>query len=137
MRLKSINVYSDYLGDTEKTRERTGQLRADSNFLDFVFAQKLKYIDNAYLKQLNIKCSDSAQNIRVYSELSPGYPEIVIPFDFDSYSGMDEKEKESFWIKTIEKALLFLKPKMNCKDEDINNYIELLNEKMNQGSIGR
>lgn len=30
-----------------------------------------------------------------------------------------------------------LEVKMNCKDEDINNYIELLNEKINQGSIGR
>ncbi len=131
MRLKSINVYSDYLGDTEKTRERTGQLRADSEFLDYIFAKKVKYIDNACLKQLNMKCSDSAKEMSIYSELAPGYPEIEIPFDFESYSNLDEEEKVLFWIKTTERALMFLKPKMNCKDEDINHYIELLYENIN------
>ncbi|MCR5739213.1 MAG: hypothetical protein K6G43_05300 [Lachnospiraceae bacterium] len=127
MRLRSINVYSDYLGDTEKTRERTRQLRVDSDFLDYIFAKNIKYIDNSYLKQLNIKCSGSAQEISVCSELEPGYPEIEIPFEFDRYSELNKKEKDLFWIKTVESVLFFLMPKMNCKDEDINHYIELLN----------
>ncbi len=131
MRFRCINVYSEYLGDTEKTRERTRQLRVDSDFMDYIFAKNIKYIDNAYIKQLNIKCSGSAKEISVYSELEPGYPEIVIPFDFYNYSDLDEKEKTIFWIKSIESVLLFLKPKMNCKDEDIKKYIELLNEKIN------
>lgn len=130
MRLKSINVYSEYLGETEKTRERTKQLREDSDFLDYILAKDIKYIDNEYLKQLNIKCSGFAQKISVCSEFEPGYPEIEIPFDFDKYSSMDEKKIELFWIKTIENVLLFLKPKMNCKDEDINYYIGLLNDKI-------
>lgn len=40
MRLKSINVYYDYLGDSEKTKLRTEELRADSDFLDCVFFMK-------------------------------------------------------------------------------------------------
>ena len=133
MRLKSINVYSEYLGDADITRDRTRELRLDSDFLDFIFEKNVKYIDNKYLKQLNIKCSDSAPKISIYSELEPGYPEIEIPFDFDSYNDLDEKGKVLFWIKTMERVLLFLKPKMDCKDVDINNYIELLHEKTKSG----
>ena len=33
MRLKSINVYSDYLGDSDKTKAWTRKLRFDSDFL--------------------------------------------------------------------------------------------------------
>ena len=40
MRLKSINVFSDYLGDEKNTKTRTGILRADSDFLDYVFCVK-------------------------------------------------------------------------------------------------
>ena len=40
MRLKSINVFSDYLGDEKNTKMRTGVLRADSDFLDYVFCVK-------------------------------------------------------------------------------------------------
>ena len=54
MRLRSINVYSEYLGDTEKTRERTRQLRVDSDFMDYIFAKNIKYIDNEYIKQYSI-----------------------------------------------------------------------------------
>ena len=37
MRLKSINIYSDYLGDPENTKARTGELRHDAEFLDYIF----------------------------------------------------------------------------------------------------
>ena len=40
MRLKSINVYSDYLGDPGNTKARTGELRLGTDFLDYVFHSK-------------------------------------------------------------------------------------------------
>ena len=33
MRLRAINVFSAYIGDSEETRRRTGLLRKDSDFL--------------------------------------------------------------------------------------------------------
>ena len=65
MRLKSINVFSDYLGGEKNTKTRTGILRADSDFLDYVFCVKIKYVDNSYLRQLNICCSPSVKEICV------------------------------------------------------------------------
>ena len=67
MRLKSINVYSDYIGSPDKTKERTRQLRCDSDFLDYTFVNNIKYIDNAYLKQLNIKCCEALKEISIIS----------------------------------------------------------------------
>ena len=63
MRLKSINVYSDYLGDSDKTKALTRELRFDSDFLDHVFYDKIKYVNNSYLKQLNMCCSSSVLEI--------------------------------------------------------------------------
>ena len=40
MRLKSINVFSDYLGDEKNTKMRTGVLRADSDFWIMFFVSK-------------------------------------------------------------------------------------------------
>ena len=126
MRLKSINVYSDYLGDPEKTKERTRELRADSDFLDYLFSHEIKYVDNMYLRQLNVCCSSVAQEICVRSEFSEGYPEIVIPFDFSGYAAMNEDEKDLFWINTIENVFLFLEPRMKCKDDKLATYIPCL-----------
>lgn len=128
MRLKSINVYSDYLGDSEKTKLRTEELRADSDFLDCVFLHEIKYIDNMYLRQLNVCCSSPAQEICVRSELSEGYPEIVIPFDYSGYAAMEEKGKDLFWVNTIEKVFHFLEPRMRCKDNKLATYITCLRE---------
>ena len=47
MRLKSINIYSDYLGDPDNTKART----------------EVKYVDNAYLRQLNVCCSPFVHEI--------------------------------------------------------------------------
>ena len=45
MRLKSINIYSDYLGDPENTKSRTKELRDDAEFLDYVFGEKINSED--------------------------------------------------------------------------------------------
>ena len=128
MRLKSINVYSDYLGSPDKTKERTVQLRGDSDFLDYTFVNNIKYVDNSYLKQLNIKCSEVLKEISIISELEPGYPEIGIPFDSFVYNNMDAHGKKLFWIKTIEDVFDLLMPKLNCEDTEILRYIKLLHE---------
>ena len=82
MRLKSINVFSDYLGDENNTKARTGELRDDSEFLDYVFHVKTKYVDNSYLRQLNICCSTSIKGFCVKQDFPEGYPVIAIPFDY-------------------------------------------------------
>ncbi len=128
MRLKSINVYSDFLGDPEKTKERTGELRADSDFLDYIFWHKTKYVDNAYLRQLNICCSPAAKEICISSELSEGYPQISVPFDHSAYVKMSEEEKEAYWINTVEAVFEYLEKKMNCEDDKIKKYIAYLRE---------
>jgi hypothetical protein len=126
MRLKSINVYSDFIGDSEKTKERTRELRADSDFLDYIFWYKIKYADNAYLRQLNLCCSPTVKEICISSELSDGYPQISVPFDYSIYIKMNEEGKENYWINTIEAVFNFLEQKMKCGDDKINNYIAYL-----------
>ena len=126
MRLKSINVYSDFIGDPGKTKERTGELRADSDFLDYIFWHKIKYADNAYLRQLNLCCSPAVKEICISSELSDGYPQISVPFDYSVYIKMNEEEKENYWINTIEAVFKFLEQKMKCGDDKIKKYIAYL-----------
>ena len=126
MRLKSINIYSDYLGDPENTKARTGELRHDAEFLDYIFWEKVKYVDNAYLRQLNVCCSPFVQEICISAELTEGYPQISVPFDYSLYSVMSEEDKDLYWIDYIEKVFKYLASKMNSKDEKIKQYIEYL-----------
>ena len=128
MRLKSINVYSDFLGDPEKTKERTGELRADSDFLDYIFWHKTKYVDNAYLRQLNLCCSPAATDICISSELSEGYPQISVPFDHSAYVKMNEEEKETYWINTIEAVFKFLEQKMKIVSEGEKSSLRFAGE---------
>ena len=126
MRLKSINIFSDYLGNPEKTKARTKELRDDAEFLDFIFAERIKYVDNAYLRQLNICCSPFVQEICISAELDEGYPQVSVPFDYSRYSVMNEEDKDLYWIDYIEKVFEYLASKMNSKDEKIKQYIEYL-----------
>ena len=126
MRLKSINIYSDYLGDPEKTKSRTKELRDDAEFLDYVFWEKIKYVDNAYLRQLNVCCSPAVQEICISRDFPEGYPQISVPFDHSMYCLMNEDDKELFWIDTIEKIFEYLSPKMQSDEEKIKQYIDLL-----------
>ncbi|SKA71073.1 hypothetical protein SAMN02745111_02154 [Eubacterium uniforme] len=128
MRLKSINIFSDYLGDENKTKSCTKILRNDSDFLDYVFSVKTKYINNSYLRQLNICCSPFVKEICVRHCFTEGYPEIVIPFDYSKYSDMSEDERDKYWIDTIEKVFTYLGPRMNCQDDKLKEYISYLYE---------
>ena len=98
MRLKSINVFSDYLGDENNTKARTRELRVDSDFLNHVFHVKTKYVYNSYLRQLNICCSTSIKRICVRQDFPEGYPIIAVPFDYAQYSDMSEDERDIYWI---------------------------------------
>ena len=126
MRLKSINIYSDYLGDPENTKSRTKELRDDAEFLDYVFGEKIKYVDNAYLKQLNVCCSPAVQEICISRDFPEGYPQISVPFDHSMYCLMNEDDKALFWINTIEKIFEYLSTKMQSDEEKIKQYIDLL-----------
>ena len=128
MRLKSINIFSDYLGDTNKTRTRTGELRDDSEFLYYVFSVKTKYVNNFYLRQLNICCSPSVKEICVKQDYSEGYPTIAVPFDYSQYSDMSEDERDTYWIDTVEKVFMFLDSRMKCEDDKLKEYIACLRE---------
>lgn len=128
MRLKSINVYSDYLGDSDNTKARTKELRSDTDFLDYVFSVKIKYINNAYLKQLNICCSPCVQEICIRCDYPEGYPEVAIPFDYLQYCNMSEEGKDVYWINTVENIFTFLEAKMRCEDDKLKRYISFLHE---------
>ena len=128
MRLKSINVFSDYLGDENNTKARTRVLRVDSDFLDYVFHIKTKYVDNSYLRQLNICCSPSIKGICVKRDFPEGYPVIAIPFDYSKYCDMSEDERDTYWIDTVEQVFMFLDPRMECEDDKLKEYIACLRE---------
>ena len=128
MRLKSINVFSAYLGEENETKERTRELRKDSDFLNYVFSKKIKYIDNNLLRQLNISCSPLAKEINIDMGLLEGYPVITIPFDYDAYCILSDNEKNTFWVDEITKVLIFLRPLMNCKGDEPDIFINLLSE---------
>ena len=128
MRLKSINVFSDYLGDEKNTKMRTGVLRADSDFLDYVFCVKTKYVDNSYLRQLNICCSPSVKEICVNQDFHDGYPVIAVPFDYSQYIELSEDERDIYWIDTVEQVFMLLDPRMECEDDKLKEYIACLRE---------
>lgn len=130
MRLRAINVFSAFLGELEKTKERTKLLRKDSDFLYLEYYNIVKYCDNDFIKQLNIECDENAKNISVKEKNSDGYSIISIPFHFSSYQSLSEKDKKAFWAKEITKAFYFILPLMNCKsDKKIIDFINYLNEK--------
>lgn len=128
MRLRSINVYSDYLGDSENTKARTGELRADSDFLDYVFSVSTRYVDNSYVRQLNICCSPSVSEVCIKSDYPEGYPQISVPLDYSQYVKMSAEEKDTYWINTVESVFAFLEEKMNCADDKLKRYIACLRE---------
>ena len=128
MRLKSINVYSDYLGDSDKTKARTRELRYDSDFLDYFFCVNIKYVNNSYLRQLNSCCSPFVKEICIKTDYPEGYPQVAIPFDYLEYGNMSEEEKNTYWINTVEIVFAFLEAKMRCEDDKLKRYITCLRE---------
>lgn len=129
MRLRAINVFSAYLGDSEKTKEKTRLLRNDSDFLCAEYYKVVKYCDNDFIKQLNIECDENAQEIAVKVEHLNGYSVISMPFRISSYQSLSDEDKKVFWVKEIEKIFHFVLPLMNCKSSKIVDFTNYLNEK--------
>lgn len=130
MRLRAINIFSAFLGDSEKTKERTGLLRKDSDFLYLEYYNVVRYCDNDFIKQLNVECDEKAKEIAVTLKLSDGYSVITMPFDFSLYQSLSTEDKKFFWVKEITKVFNFVLPLMNCKsNKKISDFINYLNDK--------
>lgn len=113
MHLKSINVYSAYLGNPEKTKERTKKLREETEFLDYEYATQIKYCDNKIMKQLNISCGEGIQELYLdETALSFGYPVVMMPFNYKKYDILSMEKKQEFWIIKLIKIFEFLYPRM-------------------------
>lgn len=65
MRLRAINIFSAFLGDLEKTKERTVLIREESDFLYLEYYNVVRYCDNDFIKQLNVECDENAKEIAV------------------------------------------------------------------------
>lgn len=94
MRLRSINIYSAWLGNEDDTKRRTRQLRRDADFLDYEFAEKVRFYDNDFCRQLNIACDEKATEILISNSGIEGYPTVKIPFDFLVYEGLNRHRQE-------------------------------------------
>lgn len=129
MRLKAINIYSSFLGDSAVTRERTGFLRQESDFLHYELCKTIKYINNSYCKQLNIECNENIQNIIIGQFAYCGYPQIELPFNFDNYNRKTAYERGQFWIKSLREIFSALIKKYEFEDEKIEVFFKHLNEK--------
>ena len=129
MRLRAINVFSAFLGDSDKTKERTGLLREDSDFLYMEYYSVVRYCDNDFLKQLNIECDENAEEIAVKRKTIDGYPVISMPFRFSSYQSLSDEDKKVFWVKEIENVFRFVLPLMNCNSDKITDFINYLKKK--------
>lgn len=130
MRLRAINIFSAFLGDSEKTKERTGLLRKDSDFLYLEYYNVVRYCDNDFIKQLNVECDEKAKEIAVTLKLSDGYSVITMPFNFSLYQSLSTEDKKFFWVKEIIKVFNFVLPLMNCKsNKKISDFINYLNDK--------
>lgn len=130
MRLRAINIFSAFLGDLEKTKERTALIRKESDFLYLEYYNIVKYFDNDFIKQLNVECDENAKEIAVSLKVSDGYSVITMPFNFPSYQSLSPEDRKVFWVQEITKVFNFVLPLMNCKsDKKIIDFITYLNEK--------
>ncbi len=130
MRLRAINVYSAFLGDLEKTKERTALIRKESDFLYLEYYNVVRYCNNEFIKQLNVSCDENAKEIAVSAKNSDGYSIIIMPFNFSSYQILSSEEKNAFWVKEISKVFNFVLPLMKCEsDKKIVDFIDYLKEK--------
>lgn len=130
MRLRAINIYSAFLGDLEKTKERTALIRKESDFLYLEYYNVVRFCNNEFIKQLNVSCDENAKEIAVRERNSDGYSVITMPFDFSSYQTLSLEEKNAFWIEEIIKVFNFVLPLMKCEsDKKIIDFIDYLKEK--------
>lgn len=130
MRLRAINIFSAFLGDLEKTKERTALIRKESDFLYLEYCNVVKYCNNEFIKQLNVECDENAKEIAVSLKFSDGYSVITIPFNFSSYQTLSLEEKNAFWVEEITKVFNFVLPLMKCEsDKKIIDFIDYLKGK--------
>lgn len=130
MRLRAINIFSAFLGDSEKTKERTGFIRKESEFLYIEYYNTVRYCDNDFIKQLNLECDENAKEIAVKYKNSDGYSVILMPFNFSFYQSLSEKDKKVFWVEEIAKVFQFVLPLMNSKSEQkITDFMDYLDKK--------
>ncbi|WP_304681023.1 hypothetical protein [uncultured Clostridium sp.] len=130
MRLRAINIYSAFLGDLEKTKERTALIRKESDFLYLEYYNVVRFCNNEFIKQLNVSCDENAKEIAVRERNSDGYSVITMPFDFSSYQTLSLEEKNAFWVEEIIKVFNFVLPLMKCEsDKKIIDFIDYLKEK--------
>lgn len=130
MRLRAINIYSAFLGDLEKTKERTSLIRKESDFLYLEYYNVVRYCDNEFIKQLNVRCDENAKKIVVNEKNSDGYSEITMPFNFSSYQTLSTEEKKTFWAEEITKVFNYVLPLMKCEsNKKIIDFLDYLKEK--------
>ena len=130
MKLRAINVFSAFLGDLEKTKERTALIRKESDFLYLEYYNVVRFCNNEFIKQLNVSCDENAKEIAVRERNSDGYSVITMPFDFSSYQTLSLEEKNAFWVEEIIKVFNFVCPLMKCEsDKKIIDFIDYLKEK--------
>ena len=130
MRLRAINIFSAFLGDLEKTKERTVLIRKESDFLYLEYYDVVRYCDNDFIKQLNVRCDENTKEIEVSEKSSDGYSVITMPFNFSSYQTLSSEDKNAFWVEEISKVFNFVLPLMKCKsDKKIIDFINYLKEK--------
>ncbi len=130
MRLRAINIYSAFLGDLEKTKERTALIRKESDFLYLEYYNVVRFCNNEFIKQLNVSCDENAKEIAVREKNSDGYSVITMPFNFSSYQTLSLEEKNAFWVEEIIKVFNFVLPLMKCEsDKKIIDFIDYLKEK--------
>ncbi len=130
MRLRAINIYSAFLGDLEKTKERTALIRKESDFLYLEYYNVVRFCNNEFIKQLNVSCDENAKEIAVRERNSDGYSVITMPFNFSSYQTLSLEEKNAFWVEEIIKVFNFVLPLMKCEsDKKIIDFIDYLKEK--------
>ena len=130
MKLRAINVFSAFLGDLEKTKERTALIRKESDFLYLEYYNVVRFCNNEFIKQLNVSCDENAKEIAVRERNSDGYSVITMPFDFSSYQTLSLEEKNAFWVAEIIKVFNFVLPLMKCEsDKKIIDFIDYLKEK--------
>jgi len=132
MRLRAINIYSSFLGDSNKTRERTGFLRQESDFLDYEFYKRVKYINNDYCKQLNIACNENINGIIIGKPDFDGYPRIEIPFNINDYSMKSCYEKGLYWIKALREIFSTLITQYEFDKEKTEYFLSYLEEKYSE-----
>lgn len=90
----------------------------------------VRYCNNEFIKQLNVRCDENAKEITVSEKNADGYSVITMPFNFSSYQTLSFEDKNAFWVEEIIKVFNFVLPIMKCEsDKKIIDFMDYLKEK--------